>query len=165
MAKDVHHFPLISLAQTELTGIVRRIPSRMLSKHDRDTRRWRDNINPITTGNDEMGRERVGERSPPPWRLITSSASTWMTTTTKIRKLIAITMRLQGCRSASLLSRTLPFAGRVDVVKKKVQKEITYDDALGRRINNRQKRTVSCLAEWVRSSCFRVATDWWHKIC
>ena len=68
-------------------------------------------------------------------------------------------MRLQGCRSASLLSRTLPFAGRVDVVKKKVQKEITYDDALGRRINNRQKRTVSCLAEWVRSSCFRVATD------
>ena len=49
--------------------------------------------------------------------------------------------------------------------KKKVQKEITYDDALGRRINNRQKRTVSCLAEWVRSSCFRVATDWWHKIC
>ena len=63
------------------------------------------------------------EKPPPPWRLITSSASTWMTTTTKIRKLIAITMRLQGCRSASLLSRTLPFAGRVDVVKKKFKRK------------------------------------------
>ena len=71
-------------------------------------------------------------------------------------------MRLQGCRSASLLSRTLPFAGRVDVVKKS-----SKGNNIRRRIRKKNKQQAETNgivssrvgAFFLFSRCYRLMTQ------